>query len=113
MEMLDMLAHWETTIPDFGAAGYFNWFFDFFPDHPPPYPNSTLTDAELEAITVVHAMVDKACEATSDNVSEAELVESGWPQRIAPHAYSALALMAARGRYSEDVEEEAPSFAWS
>jgi len=113
MEILDMLVHWETTIPTFGAPGYFNWFFDFFPDHPPPHPNSTLTDAELKAITVVQTMVDEACEATPDNLSEAELVGSGWPQRIAPHAYAALSLMAARGRYSDDLEEETPSLPWN
>ena len=109
MEILDMLVDWETTIPSFGATGYFNWFFDFFPDHPPPYPNPALTDPEREAIGAVHLMMDQACDATSDDVSEAQLVASGWPQRIKPVAQDALALMMQRGRFSEDTEEGKPS----
>jgi hypothetical protein len=38
-----------------------------------------------------------------------QITSSGWPERIAPFAKKALDLMIARGRFSEEVEEEEPS----
>src|SRR5688500_6984246 len=97
MEAVHMLTDWEDTLGANGAGEYFNSFFDFFPDNPPLRPNSALTGEEVEALTKVLALMDQAANATAHHVTEAELIASGWPQRIGSEAQSAFDVMCFRG----------------
>ena len=108
-EAVDLFADWENVLPFLGAVGSFNFFFDVFPDQPPLPPNTALTEPERAALTRVLVMVEEACSATLPDVTEDQLIASGWPQRIAPEARAALALMRVRGRFSGDAEEAEPS----
>ena len=108
MEELLGLVDWEDFI-GWGADEYFNSFFDSFPDAPPLPSNSALTAAERSALTDVLELMNRAANATARHLTEDELIESGWPERIKPVAAKALAMMVARGRFSDEVEEELPS----
>ena len=41
-----------------------------------------------------------------------ELIATGWPDRIAPTAQAALQVMASRGVFSDEVEQDEPSERW-
>lgn len=43
IERLQMLVDWDETVSAIGANGYFNSFFDVFPDKPPLPNNSALS----------------------------------------------------------------------
>jgi hypothetical protein len=67
-----------------------------------------------EERTLVYAVVREMRAATDlpENLAcldEAELIGSGFPERIAPVARAALVAMLERGRFSEEVEEDVPS----
>jgi hypothetical protein len=51
----------------------------------------------------------EVCHQVPEMVTPEELLATGWPERIRPHAERALALMRSRGRFSEDIEEAEPS----
>jgi hypothetical protein len=106
MEVLWGLTEWERRL-DFYE--YFESYFDFFPYEGAPYSNGAMTPDELAATTQVHKLMLEAAEDTPREMSEKEFVATGWPQRIAVVAESALRLMLARGRFSEDVEEVEPT----
>lgn len=53
--------------------------------------------------------MNAAAKSTPQHVTEAELIASGWPERIKAVAQEALLLMLVRGRFSEEVEENEPS----
>jgi len=108
MEELLGLVDWEEALA-FGAGEYFNSFFDVFPDAPPAPPNSALTEEERSALSEVIMLMDSAAKATSQHVTNVELIASGWPERIEPVARKALAMMMQRGSFSEELEEEQPS----
>ena len=108
MEQLTCLVDWQDRLT-WGAAEYFNAFFDFFPDRPPLRDNPALTEAEREALTSVLSLMAAAADGTPRDVTASELKASGWPQRVAPVARSALDLMSERGRFSDDLEELEPS----
>ncbi len=107
MEELLGLVEWEGALA-WGTGEYFNSFFDFFPDEPSPHPNSALTDDERTVLSEVIALMDKAASSTPQQVTEADLIASGWPERIKPVAQKVLASMMLRGRFSEEVEEATP-----
>jgi hypothetical protein len=108
MEEMSALAEWEETL-EWGAGEYFNNFFDFFPDTPPLPDNSTLSEDEREALTCVLLLMAEAANSTPRHVTTPQLRTSGWPQRIAPAARTALELMRVRGCFSEELEEVEPS----
>jgi hypothetical protein len=95
--------------PEVGFGEYINWFFDWFPDEGEPYPNSAVTPAEHAALAEVHRLMIRACDDTPGDMTNDEFIATGWPQRIQPVAARAAAMMLARGRFSEDHEEEEPS----
>jgi hypothetical protein len=109
MEALLSLVDWERDLPDWGAGEYFESFFDFFPCGGGLQANSSMTAEEHAACSEVHALMVAACDATPRMVTTEQLIASGWPQRIAPVAQSALQMMVERGRFCEEREEEMPS----
>lgn len=105
------LAYGKTGVLDVGFAEYFNTFYDWMPayDEGEVYPNSAMTHDECAALERVRRVVDAACDATPNDMSEEEFIRTGWPARIQPVAREALELMARRGRFAEDREETEPS----
>jgi hypothetical protein len=73
------------------------------------WPNSTITEDENAALAQVHAAMVAACDATPKDITDEQLVASGWPLLTAQQARAALKLMIARGRHDEEQEEELPS----
>ena len=110
-EALQMLVDWDETVPNLGAQAYFSSFFEWFPadEGLAVWPNSTLTGPELHMLTAVRLLMDEAADATSEEDDADELLDSGWPQRIAPVAGATLDLMRLRGDFSEEVEEDEPA----
>ncbi|MGH6997165.1 MAG: hypothetical protein ACREEO_03175, partial [Phenylobacterium sp.] len=104
IEELLCLTDWEATLA-WGAEEYFNSFFHVFPDEPPLRPNSALTEGERAALAAVLSLISAAANGTLRQVTKAELIASGWPARIRPAAQEAVALMLARGKFSDEVEE--------
>ncbi len=68
-----------------------------------------MTDEERSVLTEVHSLMNAAAKSAPQLLTEAELIASGWPERIKPIAQEALLLILGRGRFSEDVEESEPS----
>lgn len=108
IECLQMLVDWTETIAAIGAAGYFNSFFDIYPDKPPLPINVSLSSEERDALTEVLELMDRAASCTSQNLTDEELIASAWPMRIGEQAYSALSIMMIRGKLSDDVEAPNP-----
>lgn len=112
MEELLGLSEGDRGLDDTGAQEWFESFFDHFPYAGSTAPNfllSTFTEEELAALSTVVAAMQAALIDTPKQVTNAQLLVSGWPARIAPLAATALATCMARGRFSEEIEEEAPS----
>lgn len=111
MESLKTLADGNTGVRASGNAEYVNQFFDIIDDQSPWRWRewSTCTPAEVAALDIVLRALLDACAATPQVCSDDEFVASGWPLRIQPLASAALALMSARGRHSEDRDEDRPS----
>ncbi|MFZ2998281.1 hypothetical protein [Sphingobium sp.] len=108
IERLQMLVDWTETIAAVGAAGYFNSFFDVFPDKPPLPVNTVLSSEECEALTKILELMDQVASCTRQNLTDDELVASAWPMRIGEQANSALSIMMVRGKLSDDVEVPIP-----
>lgn len=109
MEELACLVDWEDTLFFPGLGEYFQALFDWAPDYPEFPPNTAITNDEKTALFEVLKLVDEACRDTSASVTKDDFVKSGWPQRIAMTARSALSLMEMRGKFSEEQEESEPS----
>lgn len=112
-EALEPLALGNDGVRSMGNAEYVNQFFDIIDDDNPWRWRelSTFTPDEVAALDEVHRALKDACAATPRVCSDDEFIGSGWPERIMPLATTALALMQARGRFSEDREEDYPSAA--
>ncbi len=110
IECLEYLAKGNDGIRATGDVEYFESFFDWVADNRPWdwRANSAYTPAEVNAVDRVLATLLAAVEETHEMNTE-ESIASGWPQRIAPIARSALDLLVQRGRFAEDQEESAPS----
>ena len=112
MEAILGLIDGDEGVDQVGATEWFEIFFDEFPyDGAPPRDNSAIDDGEWAALAPLVTAMQAACRDTPARMSNAELKASGWPQRIAPIARQALRAFQARGRFSEEVEEQAPSLA--
>jgi hypothetical protein len=111
MEALETLADGDPGVLDCGAGEYFNQFYDWIDDDSPWEWREwgSLTLGEVEALDKVLELMNAACEATPQYVTEDELITSGWPTRIQPFAATALQLMRDRGWFDEDAEEAEPS----
>lgn len=111
MEALEVLASGNAGVRNVGAVDFFEIFYDFSPYHETgqPLSNSAISEAEWAVLGAVRDLMDEACSGIPVQVEDAELIASGWPDRIRPTAEMALSLMRERGRFSEDVEEAMPS----
>src|SRR5258706_10479901 len=107
MEALEPLAGGDTGVYSCGAMEYFEQFFDFVNDDSPWKWRtwSSFTPREVEALAEVLELMNAACAATRQHLSEEELAASGWPARMEPVAASRLCMMSERGRFNEDTEE--------
>jgi hypothetical protein len=111
MESLETLAAGDVGVLEIGAGEYFNQFYDWIDDDSPWEWRdwSSFAPGEVEALEEVLKLVDAACEATPQYVSEEDLIASGWPTRIQPVAAKSLQLMCDRGWFDEETEEAEPS----
>lgn len=111
MEALEILADGDEGLRAVGAQEYFSDFFDFVDDDAPHdwRALSTYTDEEVALIDAVLVGMLAALESTASLRTEEAIATTGWPERIAPIAREALAVMAARGRFDEEREEPVPS----
>src|SRR5262245_35769734 len=112
MEALDLLASGDEGVLEAGASEYINQFYDQIDDDSPWEWRewSTFTPGEVSALDRVLDLMNGAYEATPQQVSEDELIASGWPARIQPVAAETLRLMTDRGWFDENAEELEPSF---
>jgi hypothetical protein len=102
IDVLELLTGGDETVLQFGASGYFNWFFDWFPDEGVYDPPSTMTSEEAAAASIVLAVMREACDATPRFMTEDELIATGWPRRVQLVSTQALIVFMARGRGDED-----------
>ncbi len=111
MEVLEVLADGDEGLRAVGAKEYFSYFFDDVDDDLPHdwRALSTYTDEEVALIDAVLVGMLAALESTASLPTEDAIAATGWPERIAPLAREALAVMAARGRFDEEREEPEPS----
>ena len=70
-----------------------------------------MTTEEAAAVLGVCRLMQQAIADTdiAKHPTVEEIIQTGWPERVAPTAKRALDLMLARGRFSEDEEEDEPS----
>ncbi|MBJ2153780.1 hypothetical protein [Paracoccus sp. IB05] len=113
MEVLEILAGGDESVREVGVGNFFEWFYDWLPHRDDDRqnswaPNSAISDDELVAISAVRALLDDACDDTASDITDEELIASGWPSRLEPAALSALLLMQKRGRFSEEAEQQQP-----
>ena len=94
-----------------GPTEWFETFFDWFPYEGEPDWYPAMTAEEANAVRDVCKLMQQAIEDTdiSKQPTVDEIIQTGWPERIAPTAKRALDLMLERGRFSEDEEEAEPS----
>ena len=110
VEVVSDLCKGNSHVDVVGANEWFNSFFDWFPlDDQQSIENSAMTADELQAVSALRQMmVQSSCQIPRMITAE-QLQDTGWPERIRPHAKELLELMRRRGRFSEDVEEAEPS----
>lgn len=111
MEELSGLARGDAEVAKAAPVEWFEAFFDWFPYEGEPASYPAMTAEEATAVRTVCKLMQLAIAdaAIPKNPTVEQITSSGWPNRIAPFAQKALDLMLARGRFSEEVEEEEPS----
>ena len=111
MEALEALSEGDEGVHRVGVGEYVEQFFDIINDEIPWRWRtwSCFTADEVERLDAVHTLLVAACDATPGITNDEAFIASGWPSRIQPAAHAALSAMRQRGRFREDVEEDAPS----
>jgi len=111
MEALVALSEGDSGVRSVSVVEYVEQFFDVINDDAPWHWRdwSCFTPDEVQWLDTVHGLLKAACAATPRIDTDEAFIASGWPTRIQPAARMALDTMRARGRFSEDVEEESPS----
>ena len=111
MEALVALSEGDAGVRSVGVVEYIEQFFDVINDDIPLHWRdwSSFIPEEVQRLDAVHGLLDAACSATPRNRTDDDFIASGWPTRIQPAARATLDVMQARGRFSEDFEEEVPS----
>jgi len=111
MEALVALSEGDTGVRSDGVVEYVEQFYDVINDDSPWHWRewSCFTAEEVEALDQVLQLLNGACAATPQMCTDDDFIASGWPDRVQPTAAWALALMHARGRFREDLEEQTPS----
>lgn len=112
MEEVSSLCEGDVYVRKMGAAEYFCAFFDFEDcfDDPINPCISTLNSEEAKQLFILSAVMNWASSATDNKITDIELIESGWPMKIALFANETLELLLKCGRHSEDLEEKEASF---
>jgi hypothetical protein len=111
IDAVEVLAGGPDGVRSASTAEYINMFFDVVDDDMPGdwRDLSTYTKAEVIELERVLGLMLDAVAATPEICTDDEFIASGWPERIQPFAARALATMLRRGRFREDVEEDAAS----
>jgi len=111
MEALEALSEGDSGVRSVGVGEYVEQFFDVINDDIPWHWRdwSCFTPEEVERLDEVHGLLKAACDATPLIDTDDDFIASGRPVRIQPAARKALDVMRTRGRFREDVEEDAPS----
>jgi hypothetical protein len=93
-------------VGSWGADEYFNQFYDQMSFDDQPFPNTTMTANESEALQSLCGLMNRASAATPKNLSFGHLAESGWLASIQNEAKRVLKVFLQRGRCYEDQEGE-------
>lgn len=111
MEEVWGLSEGDSGVGASGPTEWFESFFDWFPYEGEPDWYPAMTAEEANAVCDVLKLMQQAIADTdiSTHPTVQEIVQTGWPERIAPVAKKALNLMLSRGRFSEVREETEPS----
>lgn len=111
MEVVEVLAGGDAAVSEVSFGNYFEFFYDWIPhrDSGGMYENSAVTSEERALLQRVSTLLDDASDDVPPEMTEEAFIATGWLGRIQPVAIEALALMRARGRFSEDREEGTPS----
>ena len=110
MEVAEMLADGDETVRLMGTTDYFERFYDFVPhrDDGVPFPNDAMTADEHTALQRLSKVMDDACD-DAGGMEPDEFIDTGWPARVQTIARALYELMARRGKFSDDIEEQQPS----
>lgn len=111
IESIWSLSRGDLGVHEAGPTEWFETFFDLFPYEGEPYSYPAMTTEEAVAVLDVCCLMQRAIADTdiAKLPTVEEIIQKGWPERVAPTAKRALGLMLARGRFSEDEEEDEPS----
>jgi hypothetical protein len=111
MEQVWGLSNGDSEVGASGPIEWFESFFDWFPYEGEPDWYPAMTVEERSAVRDVCKLMQQAIADTdlSKHPTVQEIIQTGWPERIAPVAKRALDLMLARGRFSEEQEETEPT----
>ena len=110
MEVAEMLADGDEAVRLMGATDYFERFYDFVRhrDDGVPFPNDAMTADEHTALQRLSKVMDDACD-DAGGMEPGEFIDTGWPARVQTIARALYELMARRGKFSDDIEEQQPS----
>ncbi len=111
MEAIWGLSRANAFVHEAGPIEWFEIFFDWFPYEGEPDWYPAMATEEATAVREVCVLMQQAIADPrfAKNPTVEEIVETGWPERVAPTAKLAIGLMLERGRFSEDEEESEPS----
>ena len=111
MEEIWSLSGGDKGVAASGPTEWFETFFDWFPYEGEPHWYPAMPAGEASAVRDVCKLMQQSIADTdiSGDPTVEEIIQTGWPERIAPTAQRALNLMLVRGRFSEDEEEAEPS----
>ena len=111
MEEIWGLSRGDKGVCEAGPTEWFETFFDWFPYKGEPDWFPAMTPEETKAVLEVCCIMQQAISDTDISKFPVvdEIIQTGWPQRVAPVAKQALDLMVRRGRFSEEKEEDEPS----
>ena len=96
-------------VGSWGAGEYFEQFYDQMSMKRQPFPNSTMTANESEALENLCDLMNRACDATPRDLSVEILMASGWVEVIQAEAAGVLEIFLRRGRCDEEQEQTEPS----
>ena len=112
MEELLGLSEGDRHVRAIWPTEWFESFFDYFDYNGMVHPRaqlSTISNEEWGRLVVVVSLMQEALHDTPNEMTDNELIATGWPERIAPVAKNALTVFMQRGRFSEELEEIEPS----
>lgn len=112
MEALQYLSQGDDGVRSrYSPAEWIEEFFDWFPYEGEPDWYPAMTEDEATKVRTVCKVMQLVIldRAMPKGLTTEQIIDSGWPANVAPVAKSALDVMLARGRFSEEAEEDEPS----